>query len=80
MQRFEYLRKRKAKALKAFNTAKTSVEAVIAEFREEIKKSSDLIAKKESEIEEERAAIVLAEYEISKGETTVEKINGILGA
>lgn len=78
MERFNYLKKQRAKALRIFEDAKVRLNEVTVQLNNEITKSITSIEARRKEIESEEQAINFARAELASTTKTIVKINEIL--
>lgn len=78
MDRFNYLLRKRTKALRVFQKAKNSLNTVTVQLNDEITKSINTIEARRKDIELEEQAIEFAKNELNAATKTIVKINELL--
>lgn len=78
MERFKYIERQRAKALKVFENARDNLLSVIQSYNREISNSQVMINECHGKIAEHSKGIDYAQEEINKASMTVQKIDNLL--
>ena len=77
--RFNYLLKKRSKALRVFQKARDNLKSIIENIAKEKSEAQALIEKRRKEIEDEEQAIKFLEHESGSLQEKVDKLDSLFG-